>query len=75
VTVELTGAPTGLVLTIADDGRGFRFAGRLEDDRLWAEHTGPRVIKERARAIGASLSIESRPGLGARLDLVIPDAA
>jgi signal transduction histidine kinase len=33
---------------------------------------GPFVIKERVRAIGGELFIESRPGQGARLEISFP---
>ena len=58
-------------LTIDDDGQGFGFAGRLDLAALDAERKGPLVIKERVRAAGGRLTIDSRPGHGARLEILI----
>ena len=33
---------------------------------------GPVVIKERVRAIGGNLTVDSAPGRGARLEIAIP---
>ena len=59
-------------LVIDDDGRGFPFSGRLSltelDDFRW----GPTVIKERVRAVGGDLLIESTPGRGSRLEITVP---
>jgi signal transduction histidine kinase len=59
-------------LSIDDDGRGFAFSGRLTQDELDRQRRGPVVIKERVRAIGGELSIESEPGRGSRLAIVWP---
>jgi signal transduction histidine kinase len=74
VAVSLTRAPNSLVLTVHDNGRGFDFAGRVAAHTL-RPHERPRMIEERARAIGASFSIESIPGSGARLDVTCPYAS
>ena len=60
-------------LCVEDDGRGFGFSGRLTDAELDAQRQGPTVIRERARVLGATLAIESRPGKGARLELTFPE--
>ena len=59
-------------LSIDDDGRGFAFSGRLSQDELDRQRRGPVVIKERVRAIGGELSIESEPERGSRLSIVWP---
>ena len=59
-------------LEIDDDGRGFPFDGRLSQAELDARRIGPQIIKERVRAIGGQLMIESRPGSGSRLELLVP---
>jgi signal transduction histidine kinase len=61
-----------LKVTIDDDGRGFDFAGRLSFAELEATGKGPAVIKERLRSIGGELALESVPGRGARLELLLP---
>ena len=59
-------------LTIEDDGRGFEFSGTVSSRQLRNSRRGPLVIKERVRAIGGELSIESTPGQGARLEIIFP---
>ena len=63
------------VLTIEDDGRGFEFSGRMSHGQLKNSRRGPLVIKERVRAIGGELAIESSPGQGARLEIRFPRMA
>ena len=74
VAVSLARAPNSLVLTVHDNGRGFDFAGRMAAQALPPQGR-PRMIEERARAIGASFFIESIPGRGARLDVTWPYAS
>ena len=59
-------------LVINDDGNGFPFAGRLTLAELDTLRRGPAVIKERVRAIGGDMIIESTPGHGSRLEITIP---
>jgi signal transduction histidine kinase len=66
-------APAGYwKFEIDDDGHGFGFAGRHSQADLEIGRTGPVVIKERVRAIGGTLAIESVPGQGARIEIWIP---
>ncbi len=62
----------GWCLEIDDDGRGFPFDGRLSHVELDARSGGPQMIKDRVRAIGGHLAIESRPGSGSRLEVLVP---
>ena len=62
-------------LLIDDDGRGFNFTGRLNMLELEAKHQGPYVIRERVSTLGGDLEIESMPGRGAHLDIVLPKYA
>jgi len=39
---------------------------------LDASRSGPIIIKERVRAIGGQLAIDSAPGRGARLEVLVP---
>jgi signal transduction histidine kinase len=72
VVVRL-GSESGLwTLIIEDNGRGFAFAGRLDTAALEKSRRGPLVIKDRVRAMGAELFIDSRPGQGARLEIRFP---
>jgi signal transduction histidine kinase len=59
-------------LEIDDDGRGFPFEGRLSHIELDARDAGPVIIKERVRAIGGQLAINSTPGRGSRLEVLVP---
>jgi len=72
VVVRADVAGTSWKLSIEDDGRGFPFAGRLTHDELEAQRQGPRTIGERARIIGGLVTVESRPGFGARVEIAIP---
>jgi signal transduction histidine kinase len=57
-----------LVLTVADDGRGFDPAqAGLRGRRL-----GLTSMEERARALGGTLAVVSRPGEGTTVTLEVP---
>lgn len=56
------------VLLIEDDGVGFSTPQRSGRP---GEHIGLSILEERARRIGAALSIESEPGEGTRVELVL----
>jgi len=72
VLVRLSEQDGAWILAIQDDGRGFEFSGRLSQSELERIGRGPMIIKQRARAIGAELTVESRPGQGARLEIRLP---
>ncbi len=59
-------------LVINDDGCGFPFSGRFTLTELDGLRRGPAIIKERVRAIGGDMVIESIPGHGSRLEIIIP---
>ncbi|MGB7553368.1 MAG: histidine kinase [Candidatus Korobacteraceae bacterium] len=59
-------------LVIDDDGKGFPFAGRFTLTELDNLHKGPTVIKERVRAVGGDMVIESNPGHGSKLEITVP---
>jgi signal transduction histidine kinase len=69
VLVRLTNSDETCTLMIEDDGQGFEFEGRLSARELEKRRIGPAIIKERARIAGAQLSVDSTPGVGARLEL------
>jgi signal transduction histidine kinase len=60
-------------VVVSDDGRGFPFKGRLTHDALVASAAGPVSLRERAEALGGSVSIESAP-TGATVEIIIPAA-
>jgi signal transduction histidine kinase len=69
VLVRLTNSEQTCTLIIEDDGQGFDFEGRFSARELERRRIGPAIIKERARIAGAQLSVDSAPGVGARLEL------
>ena len=73
-TVKLSGLANdeSLVLTIADDGRGFTGNEPRSDD--WP-HFGLQTMEERARAIGGRFEIESAPSAGTTVTVTLPHGA
>jgi signal transduction histidine kinase len=61
-----------LHLSVDDNGRGYDFSGKFGLDELDALHLGPRSVKQRVRSLGGSLSVESNPGHGSNLHVVVP---
>ena len=70
-TVTLRTMPDSVRLTIADDGCGFdpSAARRPARDHGW----GLMIMKERAAALGAQLTVESAPGRGTRVAVTLND--
>jgi len=69
VSVHLVGGPSGLTLTISDDGVGF------DVEKAWGKGLGLISIEERLDAIGGTFKIQSKPGFGTRLDITVPPRA
>ncbi len=63
VEVTVASTPNKVVLTVADDGRGFDVAGVSAKRTSW----GLSIMRERAEAIGAKLHIESAMRQGTRV--------
>jgi len=59
-------------LTVEDDGRGFPFAGRIDQEEMEQSGKGPMIIKERVRIISGQLTVESNPGQGTRVEVSVP---
>ena len=59
-------------LTVEDDGKGFPFSGRYNQDQMDAAGKGPMIIKERVGLIAGELTIESNPGQGTRVEVSVP---
>jgi signal transduction histidine kinase len=66
VHVEVEAVPSGLRLTVTDNGRGF------EPDTGSSSGYGLRSMQERAGLIGATLAIVSRPRDGTRVTVDVP---
>lgn len=61
VRIDLRCEPDHVALSVHDDGRGFDPAG-IE----W-HHLGLGIMRERAKAVGARLSVDSSPGQGSTI--------
>jgi signal transduction histidine kinase len=72
VIVRLGREGSSWKLVIDDDGRGFDFEGHLAQEELDDSRKGPVIIKERVRAIGGELTVDSSRGRGARLEIIFP---
>jgi signal transduction histidine kinase len=70
--VRLASSPEKWSLTLEDDGKGFPFAGRYNQDQMEEAGKGPMIIKERVRLIAGGLTVESNPGQGTRLEISVP---
>ena len=71
VVVRSTVADRLWIVSLEDDGRGFPFGGRKTQRELDRHREGPRTVIERARRIGAEVAVESRPGCGSRVEIVL----
>ena len=71
VAVSLDAVDAQLRVSIADDGRGFPFRGRLDHDRLIAANAGPVSLRERVTALDGRMTIESTAA-GSRVEFVVP---
>ncbi|MGE5199583.1 MAG: sensor histidine kinase, partial [Rhodospirillaceae bacterium] len=74
-TVTLDAAGGYWRLAIEDNGRGFGFSGRVSQAEMEAQGIGPAVIMERVQSIGGQLWLETDPGTGSRLEVLIPQRA
>jgi two-component system nitrate/nitrite sensor histidine kinase NarX len=61
-------SPGSYLILVEDDGVGFE--GNVPQGNP-GEHIGLSIMEERARRVGGELSIESEPGEGTRVELVI----
>jgi signal transduction histidine kinase len=66
VSVNVEGSPTGLIVTISDDGVGF------DVEKAWGKGLGLISMAERLEAIGGVFQIRSAPGRGTQLEVIIP---
>jgi PAS domain S-box-containing protein len=70
VEIRLTHAPDGqVVLRITDDGCGMADPGQRK-----AGSFGLMGMRERVRAIGGVLRVDSRPGVGATVEVTLPQS-
>jgi signal transduction histidine kinase len=71
VLVQLLESKGSWELIVEDDGAGFPFTGRISSSQLETTTHVPTIIRERVRLIEGQLTIESRPGRGARVEVRI----
>jgi signal transduction histidine kinase len=72
VLVQLLQSAGNWELVIEDDGAGFPFTGRVSQSELDSAGRAPAIIRERVRLIHGELTIESKPGQGARIEVMVP---
>ncbi|WP_253888763.1 sensor histidine kinase [Actinokineospora diospyrosa] len=65
VTVDLCHAPTGVTLTVTDDGRGF-------DPAEQARGYGLRGMRARAEQVAGTVTVHSAPGAGTTVTVEVP---
>ena len=61
-----------MVLTIADNGRGFDTHRGTEGT---TDHYGLTTMRERAQQAGGSLTLTSTPGAGTTVEAIVPTRA
>ena len=74
VSISVAAADREVRLTVVDDGRGFPFKGRLDQDALVAGNLGPATLRDRAASLGGGVAVESGPR-GSRVEITLPRAA
>jgi len=72
-TVRVSFGDVGLSLTVEDDGRGFELPAQL-GDVVAGGRLGLIGMHERARAVGGTLTIRSRPAEGTTVVVDLPQA-
>ena len=72
VLFSLEKSDNNLMISVNDNGKGFRFGGKYSLEELELLRLGPNSIKQRLRALGGDVLLESHPGHGASLRLKIP---
>lgn len=66
VQLALKQSGNALVLTVRDDGMGF------DPEADYSGHLGLKSMRERAESVGGTLSIESTPGEGSKVEVRVP---
>jgi signal transduction histidine kinase len=70
IRIEVTASQACVRLTVADDGIGFDPAAPTDGP----DHWGVKNMRERARAVGGRLMVDSAPGRGTRIKAEVPGA-
>ncbi len=69
ILVTLMGSTALITLTIKDDGMGFDTASVMPNTPTRVDHYGLAGMHERSSMIGGTLTVESAPGAGTRIQL------
>jgi signal transduction histidine kinase len=69
VEIKFEAGQDCVTVTVRDDGQGFDPAEHMDES---GEHIGLRVMNERAKGIGGSISLQSMPGQGTQLQVQVP---
>jgi two-component system, NarL family, sensor kinase len=70
-SIEVDANGRGVVLVVADDGRGFERT--VLEERRAEGHLGLALLADQAEDLGGSLDIDSTPGTGTRVTLMVPE--
>lgn len=73
VTSTGQASPTHVVITVEDEGAGFD-PERAAEARLSRQSFGLLSVEERIEGLGGAVKIDSAPGEGTRVELVVPRA-
>jgi len=71
--VNITFSPQTITMQVVDNGNGFEVP-KNPSEFAPIGHYGLLGLYERAELIGATLKIESAPGQGTHLDIILPIA-
>lgn len=71
ITVTLDMAGQDIAAVVEDDGRGFA-TGQLRLDNVDAGGIGLGALQERVNLVGGHVTVDSAPGQGARIEIVVP---
>lgn len=69
VSIQIQASATHIQLTVRDNGKGF---DPRTPDKIHSEGNGLLSMRNRARALGGKLTIESSPGAGSEVRLMLP---
>lgn len=72
VLLALEKKGSDLLLSVDDNGAGYRFGGKYSLEELDAMQLGPKSIKQRVRGMGGMMVLESNPGHGSNLRISLP---
>jgi signal transduction histidine kinase len=67
VTVRIENADSLVNIVVEDNGTGFD-----PDSEVGTEHVGMRLMMERAARVGGRVELDTKPGAGTRLKVVLP---